>query len=56
MSVERDWSCNGAVDVERDWCCSGTVGIERDWRCSGTVGVDLKGIELYVVSIAKQDQ
>jgi hypothetical protein len=49
-------SCSGAVGVERDWSCSGTVGVERDWSCSGTVGVGLKGTELYVVCIAKQDQ
>ncbi len=54
--VERDWSCSAIVGVERDWSCSGTVGVERDWSCSGTVGVGLKGTELYVVCIAKQDQ
>jgi hypothetical protein len=56
VGVERDWSCSGTVVVERDWTCSGTVGVERDWSCSGTVGVGLKGTELYVVCIAKQDR
>jgi len=32
------------------------VGVERDWSCSGAVGVGLKGTDLYVVCIAKQDQ
>jgi hypothetical protein len=32
------------------------VVVERDWGCSGTVGGGLKGTELYVVCIGKQDQ
>jgi hypothetical protein len=31
------------------------LGVERDWSCSGTVGVGLKGTELYVLCIAKQN-